>query len=111
MKLGSPSFQLTIRLSTPEICQRCLFLRGLLMLKKPPSFASAPRCYSCNLRFLRGPPSGRRLNLSALIRASVCTLWEIPLPRTPDFHREGVVHLNSIQHTLRRLRSREILAS
>jgi len=42
MKLGSPSFQLTIRRSTPEICQRCLFLRGLLMLKKPPSFASAP---------------------------------------------------------------------
>jgi hypothetical protein len=85
---------------TPEICQRCLPLRGLLMLKE--TAIGLPQ---------RRAASGRRLNLSARIRASVCTLWEIPLPWTPDFHREGVVHLNSIQHTVRRLRSRKILAS
>ena len=77
MKLGSPSFQMTIRRSTLEICQRCLPLRGLLMLKKPPSFAPAPRCYSRNC----GPcVDHRTIGLSARIRASVCTLWEIPLP-------------------------------
>jgi hypothetical protein len=93
------SSQKKIERSKVETCRWCQRLRVPLMQKKPRLSVSAPRWYSHHLRFLHWQASGRVWSFSAGVRASVCTLQEMPLLYTPFFVGKVIAHSHRIRRT------------